>query len=57
VLGTVPVEALDVDENDPLYDVGLVGGAEGFDEGWSLLVVFVDLDAAEDLEPGLVGVP
>ena len=31
-------------------------GAEGFDEGGGFRVVFVDLDAAEDLEAGLVGV-
>jgi len=28
VLGTVPVEGFDVDEEDSLYDVGLVDGAE-----------------------------
>ena len=56
MLRTVPVEGLDVDENDPLNDVGFAGGTEGFDEGWGFLVVLVDLDSAEDLEPGLVGI-
>ena len=56
VLRAVPVEGFDVDEDDSLDDVGLVGGAEGFDEGWGFVVVLVDLDAAEDLEAGLVGV-
>src|SRR5258708_16199074 len=56
VLRTVPVEALDADENDCLYDFGLVGGAEGFDEGWGFLVVLMDFHSAQDLEAGLVGV-
>jgi len=56
VLRTVPVEALDVDEYDSFYDVGLVDGAERFDESGSLLIVFVNLDSTENLEAGLVGV-
>ena len=56
MLGAVPVEAFDVDEDDSLYDVGLIGGAKGFDEGGSLGVVFVDFDAAEDFETRLVRV-
>jgi hypothetical protein len=59
--GAVPVVGLDVDEDDSFYDVrccgiGLIGGAEAFDEGWGLLVVLVDLDSAEDLEAGLIGI-
>jgi hypothetical protein len=56
MLRAVPVEGLDVDEDDPLDDVGFVCGAEGFDEGWSFLIVLVDLDATEDLEASLVGI-
>src|SRR5271170_7979632 len=56
VLRAVPVEAFDVNENDSFYDAGFVGGAEGFDECWSLGVVLVDFDAPENLETGLVGV-
>ena len=56
MLGTVPVEALDLDENDSLYDVGLVRRAEGFDEGGRFIIVLVDLDSSENFEAGLVGV-
>jgi len=56
VLGTVPIEALDVDEDDSLYDVGLVDGAKGFDEGWGFIIVLVDFDVPEDFEARLVGV-
>ena len=56
VLRAVPVEAFDVDEDDSFDDIGLVDGTEGFDECWGFRVVLVDLDAAEDLEAGLVGV-
>ena len=55
MLRTVPVEGFDMDEDDSLYDVGLVGGAEGFDESRGFFVVLVDLDAAEDLEAVWLG--
>ena len=56
VLGAVPVEAFDVDE-DGAFDDGVgFGGAELLDEHGGRVVVLVDLGAAEDFEAGLVGV-
>ena len=55
VLWAVPVEGFDVDKDDALDDVGLVCGTERFDKRWSFGIVLVDLDAAKNLEAGLVG--
>ncbi len=56
VLWAVPVEGFDTDEQGAFDNCRRVGRAEGLEQSRCLRVVFMDFDAAEDLQPGLVRV-